>query len=88
MVQKCIGIGDFIKILNGIGGFEDCMFVFWMQGVGMGCLMLNEFVVVILINIVKILNMYFKKGVVLVGSDVDLVVWDFEVEKIIYVLDQ
>lgn len=88
MEQKCYGVGDFFKILNGIGGFEDWMLMFWIYGVVIGCLMLNEFVVVILINIVKILNCYLKKGVVFVGVDVDLVVWDFEKEKIIMVGSQ
>lgn len=81
--QKRTGIGDFTKIPNGTGGLEDRMPVLWTQGVGTGRLTPNEFVAVTSTNIAKILNMYPKKGAVLVGSDADLVVWDPEAEKTI-----
>lgn len=81
--QKRTGIGDFTKIPNGTGGLEDRMPVLWTQGVGTGRLTPNEFVAITSTNIAKILNMYPKKGAVLVGSDADLVVWDPEAEKTI-----
>ena len=86
--QKRFGIGDFTKIPNGTGGLEDRMPVLWTQGVGSGRLTPNEFVAVTSTNIAKILNLYPKKGAVLVGSDADLVVWDPEAEKTINALDQ
>ena len=81
--QKRTGIGDFTKIPNGTGGLEDRMPMLWTHGVNTGRLTPNEFVAVTSTNIAKILNMYPKKGAVLVGSDADLVVWDPEAEKVI-----
>jgi len=81
--QKRTGIGDFTRIPNGTGGLEDRMPVLWTHGVGTGRLTPSEFVAVTSTNIAKILNMYPKKGAVLVGSDADLVVWDPKAEKTI-----
>lgn len=57
--------------------------VLWTEGVGTGRLTPNEFVALTSTNIAKILNLYPKKGAVLVGADADLVVWDPEKEKTI-----
>ena len=74
--QKRNGIGNFAKIPNGTGGLEDRLPVLWTKGVNTGRLTMNEFVAVTSTNIAKILNLYPKKGAVLVGADADLVVWD------------
>lgn len=74
--QKRFGVGDFTKIPNGTGGLEDRLPMLWTHGVATGRLTMNEFVAVTSTNIAKILNMYPKKGAILVGADADIVVWD------------
>ena len=81
--QKRFGVGDFTKIPNGTGGLEDRMPMLWTYGVATGRLTMNEFVAVTSTNIAKILNLYPKKGAILVGADADIVVWDPEKEKTI-----
>ncbi|MGR3757607.1 MAG: dihydropyrimidinase [Tranquillimonas sp.] len=81
--QKRYGLGDFTKIPNGTGGLEDRMPMLWTYGVNTGRLTPNEFVAVTSTNIAKILNVYPRKGAILVGADADLVVWDPEKEKTI-----
>lgn len=74
--QKRMGVGDFTKIPNGTGGLEDRIPVLWSKGVATGRLTMNEFVAATSTNIAKILNMYPKKGAILVGADADIVVLD------------
>jgi dihydropyrimidinase len=74
--QKRAGIGNFAKIPNGTGGLEDRLPVLWTRGVNTGRLTMNEFVAVTSTNIAKILNLYPRKGAVMVGADADLIVWD------------
>lgn len=81
--QKRFGVNDFSKIPNGTGGLEDRMPMLWTHGVETGRLTPNEFVAVTSTNIAKILNLYPKKGAVLVGADADLVVWDPKASKVI-----
>ncbi|KFI32294.1 dihydropyrimidinase [Haematobacter missouriensis] len=81
--QKRTGLGDFTKIPNGTGGVEDRLALLWTYGVEQGRLTPSEFVAVTSTNIAKILNIYPRKGAVLVGADADLVVIDPKRGKII-----
>lgn len=86
--QKRFGLGDFRRIPNGTGGLEDRMPLLWTHGVATGRLTMNEFVAVTSTNIAKILNIYPRKGAILVGSDADIVVWDPALEKTINAASQ
>ena len=81
--QKGMGRGDFSKIPNGCAGVEDRLSVLWDAGVRTGRLTPNEFVRVTSTNCAQIFNLYPRKGVVAVGADADLVVWDPQATKTI-----
>ncbi len=81
--QKRYGLGDFRKIPNGTGGLEDRLPMLWTYGVATGRITMNEFVAVTSTNIAKILNLYPRKGAILVGADADLVVLDPKKSKTI-----
>ncbi|SFB51647.1 dihydropyrimidinase [Rhizobium sp. NFR07] len=81
--QKRTGLGDFRKIPNGTGGLEDRLPMLWTYGVATGRITMNEFVAVTSTNIAKILNVYPRKGAILVGADADIVVLDPKKSKTI-----
>lgn len=81
--QKAAGREDFTKIPNGTAGIEDRMAVLWTHGVRTGRLTPEEFVAATSANSAKIFNIFPRKGVVAVGADADVVLWDPAASKTI-----
>ena len=81
--QKKLGIHDFTKIPNGAGGIEQRIALLYTYGVLTNRINLNRFVNLVSTQPAKIFGLYPKKGVVKIGSDADIVVWDPEKENII-----
>jgi len=73
--QKELGIGDFSKIPNGIGGVEHRVDLVY-QGVVDGKLSLERWVETIATTPARMFGLYPQKGVVAPGSDADIVVYD------------
>ena len=73
--QKEMGIGDFSKIPNGIGGVEHRMQLIY-QGVVSGELTLERWVETCATTPARMFGMYPRKGIIAPGADADILVWD------------
>ena len=74
--QKALGKDDFTKIPNGGPGIENRLQLLHHHGVGKGNFSINRFVELVSTAPARIFGMYPKKGVLVAGSDADLVLWD------------
>ena len=74
--QKAMGKDDFTKIPNGGPGIENRMQLLHHHGVNEGNFSINRFVELVSTAPARIFGMYPKKGLLAVGSDADLVLWD------------
>ena len=81
--QKAMGQDNFTAIPNGTAGIEDRMSILWHQGVRTGRLTANEFERITSTAAAQIFNIYPRKGLVAVGADADLVVWDPQASRMI-----
>ncbi len=73
--QKELGVGDFSKIPNGIGGVEHRMDLMF-QGVKDGRISLERWVEVCCTTPARMFGMYPRKGVISPGADADVVIYD------------
>ncbi|PZU02255.1 MAG: dihydropyrimidinase [Gordonia sp. (in: high G+C Gram-positive bacteria)] len=73
--QKELGIGDFSKIPNGIGGVEHRMDLMY-QGVVDGKITLERWVDVCATTPARMFGMYPRKGIISPGADADIVIYD------------
>lgn len=74
--SKALGKDDFRKCPNGVNGCQDRMSVVWNNGVCEGIITPCQFVAVTSTNAAKLFGCYPRKGVLRVGADADVVVWD------------
>ncbi len=73
--QKDLGLGNFSKIPNGMGGVEHRMELIY-QGVVTGELSLERWVETCCTTPARMFGMYPQKGIIAPGADADVVVWD------------
>jgi len=74
--QKEMGRGDFTKIPNGIPTIEDRVNLLYTYGVSRGRLSLERFVSAASTRAAQLFGLYPRKGVIAVGADADIVVYD------------
>jgi dihydropyrimidinase len=78
--RQRLGRDDFAQIPNGTGGVEERLMLVHHHGVGAGRISLSRMVELLATNPAKLLGLFPRKGMLAVGSDADLVVFDPERE--------
>jgi dihydropyrimidinase len=73
---------------NGVGGVEERLSLLFTEGVLKGKIDMNRFVELISTNAAKLFGLYPKKGVIAVGSDSDIVVWNPNLKRTVSVKTQ
>lgn len=77
--QKAKYKDDFTKMPNGLPGIETRGILLYSEGVAKDKITVNEFVDLTSTKVAKLMGMYPNKGLIRVGSDADVVVYDPEV---------
>lgn len=81
--QKELGLNDFRKIPNGAAGIEERLKLLFSYGVLQNRISLEQMVAVTSTNPARIFGMYPRKGILAVGSDADVVIWQPDGEQVI-----
>lgn len=76
MAQKRLGESDFRRIPGGAAGIQHRLALLWTYGVGEGRLDPGQFVDLVATTPARLFGLFPRKGVIAVGSDADLTVWD------------
>ena len=76
--QKLEGEGDFRKIPGGLAGVETSLPLVYTYGVTQDRFPIERLVALMSTNPARIFNLYPRKGIIAVGSDADLVIYDPE----------
>ncbi|EOL43523.1 dihydropyrimidinase [Enterococcus caccae] len=74
--QKTIGKNDFSKIPNGMPGVETRPELIYTYGVTTGKISLERMIGLLSEDIARQFDLFPQKGIIQVGSDADIVVWD------------
>lgn len=74
--QKEMGRKDFRLIPGGAAGIENRLALLYSFGVGQGRIDVHKFVDLVSTQPAKLFGLYPRKGVIQVGADADLVLWD------------
>lgn len=81
--QKLRSPGYFPKVPNGVPGVEDRLMVLWETGVKTGRIDMCRFVDLVATRPAKLFGLFPHKGLVAVGADADLLVWDPAADHVI-----
>jgi dihydropyrimidinase len=81
--QKDKGQNNFTRIPNGAGGIEYRLPLLYTYGVLQNRITLQRFVELTSTHAAKIFGLYPQKGILAVGSDADIVLWDPHIESAI-----
>ena len=73
----------FHKVANGVPGLETRLPLLFSEGVRTGRLDLEKFVDLTATRAAKLYGLYPRKGIIAVGADADIAVWDPELEVVI-----
>ena len=76
MRQKALGKDDFSKIPNGGAGVQNRAELVYTYAVETGAITLEQMALLLSERAAKLFGMYPKKGVLRVGADADIVVFD------------
>jgi len=74
--EKMLGRDNFTKIPNGVPAIEDRLTMLHHAGVSAGRISLERFVDVTATTPARLFGLYPRKGVLAVGSDADIVLWN------------